>query len=342
MKYIRVAAFSLLLFSFLLPLFAETLTTEELLPLEETNADEELLNEELPINEEELLIVEESIPEQESLLVIYDEDLESFFFDAPDLVVERAPFIFEPRSLAQIFPNLTRSQRRVATGNRGLRHYFTSGGSPIIIPASDSGIDIFNSVMKKNPSHIVETLIIFPYNGRELDMLDLYNVLGRVSSIKDQMLIVRDRPFQVFTDSTRIESAQVRRPIPDPPFADTLPYSETLFIRLTEITIGELFIRGNISFSLYGLTYSMTNFRDVYFFIFRVMREERFSMYIYLEPVKEGVLVYSMSGIYLPDFIANRINMDVSINNRITVITSWIAEGLMLQETVRPRIPFAQ
>jgi hypothetical protein len=77
----------------------------------------------------------------------------------------------------------------------------------------------------------------------------------------------------------------------------------------------------------------MTNFRDVYFSIFRVMKSERISINIYLEPVQEGILIYSVSGFYLPDFIVKRMNLNVSINNRVTVLMGWIAEGLEIQNT---------
>jgi hypothetical protein len=107
-----------------------------------------------------------------------------------------------------------------------------------------------------------------------------------------------------------------------------------MFLRFTDAHIGDIFIRGDISLSLYGLNYSMTNFRDINYTIFRIMRAERVSINLYLEPIKEGILIYSLSGIYLPDFIMNRVNLTPNINNRINSILSWITEGLRVQESV--------
>jgi hypothetical protein len=50
--------------------------------------------------------------------------------------------------------------------------------------------------------------------------------------------------------------------------------------------------------------------------------------------VKEGVLVYSVSGLYLPGFIADRVNMNPSINRRITVLLNWITDSLRKQESI--------
>jgi hypothetical protein len=72
----------------------------------------------------------------------------------------------------------------------------------------------------------------------------------------------------------------------------------------------------------------MTNFRDVTFSLFSIMKAERFSAVIYLEPVKEGVLIYSMSGIYLPGFLVSRVNLTPNMNRHISVLLSWIIEGL--------------
>jgi hypothetical protein len=222
----------------------------------------------------------------------------------------------------------------------GLRYSFEKNGSPMLIPDSDSGIDLLSSVMKKNPSHIVEALVVVPYNKRELDMLDIYNALGRIKNIKDHTIRSNGREISIFTETTRLESAQNRKPIPDPLPTDTLPYSETMYLHFADPFIGDFFIRGDVSISLYGLTYSMTNFTDVWYSFFRIMRAERFSVIIYLEPVKEGILIYSMSGLYLPGFVANRIKLTANMNSRITVLLSWIIDGLRLQESSRQNNKF--
>jgi len=289
-------------------------------------------SEELPVNE----IALSQEPEEEEI------NFDDFFFNAPDLVFE-AP-VFEPRSFNDVFPGISPSNRRRVMSNLGLRYSFEKDGEALINPAPDSGINILESyVMTKKPSHIIEALILIPYSKRELDMLDIYNALGYIKEIKDQTITYNDKKYQIFKETTRLESAKNRKPIADPEPVDMLPLSETMYVRFSDAYIGELYLRGDITFSLYGVTYAMTNFRDVNYSVFSIMKAERFSAVIYLEPVREGILIYSASGLYLPGFIANRLNLSSNINNRITILLSWIKEGLKRQENLRdkPSVPFA-
>jgi len=262
-------------------------------------------------------------------------DDDAFFFEAPPLIFE-VP-VYEIRTLDAIFPNLTNRQRITAMGINGLRNYFTTDESPVFIPNPELGIDLINSVMRKNPSHIIEALAVVPYDGRELDLLDIYNALGRIEKIKDQSVLLNGNDFYVFTESTRIESARNRRAISDPSPSVTLPFSETMFLRLKEINLGNLFLRGEISIDMYGITYSMTNFTDVRYFLVPIVRTERFITILYLEPVREGILIYSVTGFYIPGFIADRVNLTPNINRRIRIFISWITDGLRIQETVLVR-----
>ena len=260
----------------------------------------------------------------------FSDDYDLEIFEAPPLILEVPGFMM--RSLDNIFPDLSRTQRAIVMGGRGARYSFEKGGSPTLIPNPDSGINLLDSVMAKKPSHIIEALIIVPYNRRELDFLDIYNALRKINNIQNHTLSIRGKDVKVFMDTTRIESAQRRRPVPDPQRADTLPLSETMYLRFIDQYLGDLYLRGNISVGLYGITYSLSNFRDVSYSIFRIMKAESFSAILYLEPVKEGILVYSMSGINIPNFIAHRVRLTPNMNNRITVLVEWITEGLREEE----------
>ena len=284
---------------------------------------------------EETVLDVETVPQESTLLAeeafedIFMEEF-PFYFEAPPLIVE-AP-VFEMRSLDEIFPNLTRGQRTTVMSSNGLRNYFTRDENPVLVPNSDLEINLLSSVMEKNPSHLIEALVVVPYYDRELDLLDIYNALGRIESIKDHPVTVNNRDFYIFSESSRIISSSNRRDISDPPPALTLPFSETLYLRLREANFGNLFFRGDISISVYGISYSMTNFMDVRYFLIPIMRAERFTTILYLETVKEGMLIYCVSGFYILGFIADRANLNVNINRRIDVFLKWIIEGLRIQE----------
>jgi hypothetical protein len=321
-----------------LPLYAESSDEETPLAEEAPLAGEPLLEgEDSPLVGESLPEGEDSPLAEEPLLEGEDSPLAEeplpeggFFFEAPPLIFEVPPFRL--RSFDAIFPNLSWIDRILALSSEGLKYSFGKDESPTIIPNPDLEINLLDRVLKKNPSHLIEALAVVPYNARELDLLDIYNALGRIEKLKDYAASFNGNYYHIFTESTRIESARNRRVVPDPPPAVTLPFSDTMFLRLREFSFGNLFIRIDISISTYGITYSMTNFLDVRYFILPIMRAERFTTILYLEPIKEGVLIYCMSGFYLPGFIADRINLTPNINRRIEVFINWITDGLREQE----------
>ncbi|MDR2952174.1 MAG: hypothetical protein LBU82_02920 [Treponema sp.] len=256
---------------------------------------------------------------------------ESEIFEAPPLVIE-ASGVYESRYFDDVFPGLTEDYKAAVFSRAGLKHSFVKDEPPALVPAPNSGINILSGVMEKNPSHIVEALVVVPYAERELSMLDVYNSLRRIENLKDQTLLINGKDYSVFLETTRLESVKSRKPVSDPPPAIALPYKETMYLRFKEVFLGNIYLRGELSVSLYGITYSMTNFTDVRYLIFPIMKAEKFSTVIYLEPVKEGVLIYSISGLYIPGFIADRVNLTPSVNNRITVLLKWITAGLRMQE----------
>jgi hypothetical protein len=218
----------------------------------------------------------------------------------------------------------------------GLKYFYEKDDIPALAPAPDSGIDLLSSVMSKKPSHIIEAMVVVPYNERELDILDIYNALREIGNIQDHPLSINGTDYIILEETTRLENARSRKSIPDPPPVKMLPYSETMYLRFKDAYYGNLFIRGDVSMGLHGITYNMTNFTDVRYFLIPIIRAERLSIIIYLEPVQEGVLVYSVSGLYLPSFIADRVNLSPSINRRITVLLSWIVDSLRKQESISP------
>jgi len=319
-KFVNLCLFFLFIAVFISPLRADPLPDGENAP---PGDDKPLFNEE-PLHGKEPAAGDGPLSGGE------DSDDGFFVFEAPPLILEVPGF--QTRSFDDIFPDLSQLQKAMAMSSRGIRYSFENGESPSLIPSPASGINLLSRVMAKKPSHIIEALVLMPYNKRELDFLDIYNALRRIKNIQDHTLSIRGNDIKLFLDTTRLESAQRRRPIPDPPPANILPSSETMYLRFVDQYMGDLYVRGDISMGLYGITYSMSNFRDVFFSIFRIMKAESFSAIIYLEPVKEGILVYSMSGIYIPGFIAHRVNLTPNMNNRITILVNWINEGLREEE----------
>ncbi|MCL2007176.1 MAG: hypothetical protein FWG77_03735 [Treponema sp.] len=249
-------------------------------------------------------------------------------FLAPTIIVD-APS-FEMRTFNDLFPHFPGVWLPLVYSENGLRHSFSVNEYPVLYPNPDLDINLIERVMEADPSHLIEALLVIPYTDREYDLLDIFNALGRIENIKDYPANFNNNEIFIFSDSHRIDNPQNRIAIPDPPPSTWLPASQTMYLRLREIYIGNLFLRGDITVNVHSITYSMTNFIDVRYFFIPIVRTERFAALIYIEPVTEGLLIYSVAGFYLPSFFADRMNLTPNINRRIEVFIRWITDGLRL------------
>ena len=234
------------------------------------------------------------------------------------------------RSFDELFPGIEENRKREVFGPEGLIRSIKANEPLEFVPGAASGIDLRASVMKTNPSYLAESLLVIPYQGKILDRLAAYNALGRVRDLKGRLYRSHTRNAEVplFEDATRLESDKRNNPIPDPPPAREIPSSETVFIRLKDVNFGNCFYRGDISTSPHGVTYKLYNYRNISYLIFSVMKEEKFTATLYMEPLSEGMLIYSMAGAETSDFIASRIDIPSAISKRLAVFIGWISDGL--------------
>ena len=229
------------------------------------------------------------------------------------------------RSLFDLFPNLSDGQIYSIFSENGIRNVFLAGEPPHFSPASNSRLDILSIIIKKKPTRIVEALRVVQYGEKPLNKLDAFNVIGRISVISRYTHPQSKNPI-IFQESSRVEGKR-NKPIPDPPPAKALPSSDTIYFYLKDASIGNTYLRGDFSDSGYGITYNFTNSQTIWFLIFPVMSAEKFSMILYAEPLKEGMLIYGMAGIDIPDFIAEMFQLYSSINRRVSVFLNWLSDG---------------
>ena len=234
------------------------------------------------------------------------------------------------RSFDDIFPGIGESQKNEAFSPGGIIRSLEKNEPMVLTPATDSGINLQGAVMRKNPSFLAESLLVIPYQGKVLDRLDAYNAIGRIRDLKGRLYSSHTRNAEVplFEDATRLESAKKNNPIPDPQPADILPASETVFLRLKDINFGNTYYRGEMTTSPYGVTYSLSNYRNITYLLFTVMKEERFSAILYMEPLAEGMMIYSVAGTDTSNFIASKIDIPSAISKRLAVFIGWINDGL--------------
>jgi len=236
------------------------------------------------------------------------------------------------RSFYELFPDLTANQARRAFSDYGLRNTYYHYEKPKFVPALNSGIDLINSVNTKKPTQLVEALIVVPYNGKTLSLLDAYNAIGRIENIKDYQVYssAQDRYISIFTESTRLNNNRRNSVIPDPPPATRLPSADTFYLCIRDAWFGNTYFRGDFSTAPYGINYKLTNYLAVWYLVFPVMGAEKFATNLYIEPLEEGMLVYGMVGIDIPEIFVAKMNMSSNINRRLTVFINWLSDGFSL------------
>jgi hypothetical protein len=240
------------------------------------------------------------------------------------------PAFLEARSFDDIFPFLGRDLKAQVFSEEGIIRALEKNETLTLLPASSSGIDLPSQILARKPGYLVESLLVIPYGSRELSLLDAYNTLGKIRDLKGRLYhsFTRDADIPLFEDATRLESGKKNRAVPDPPPSAFLPPSETVYIRLKDVNFGNSYYRADIRTNAHGILYSLTNYKTISYLIFTVMPEEKFQANLYLEPLDEGMLIYSIAGTEVSDFIANRIDIPSAISKRLSVFIDWVSDGI--------------
>ncbi|MDR0624721.1 MAG: hypothetical protein LBG10_09890 [Treponema sp.] len=243
------------------------------------------------------------------------------------------PLFAQTRSLSDIFPRISPEIRDQAFSPDGfIKSAEKSDGFHLL---DSSGLDprLSGSILNGQPSVLVESLLIIPQTGSPLSLLEVYNALGNIRALKGRLYhsVTRNQIVPLFEDATRIAGAKKTSPIPDPGPASSVPASETVYLYIKDVNFGNSYYRGDISLDTFGLVYRLSNYRNLTYLFFPVIKEEKFIAQLYFEPITEGVLVYSIAGADVSDFVASKIDMPSAIAKRLAVIISWVVDGISQQ-----------
>jgi hypothetical protein len=245
------------------------------------------------------------------------------------------------RSFRDIFPVLPPEIREEAFSsdgyNKSSEKQSTNPAYPVQnVRAMESALDpgIIVKILDKNPGFLVESILVIPVTQGEYTLLDVYNALGRVRNLKGRVYHshTRNEYVPLFEDVTRIESARKNNPIADPAPASRIPSSETVYMRLKDVNFGNTYYRGDMSFVQRGLDYTLTNYKNITYYLVPVIKEEKFIAQFYIETITEGILIYSLAGADVSNFISSKIDMPSAISKRLAVIINWITDGITGKE----------
>ncbi|MCL2094185.1 MAG: hypothetical protein FWH12_08335 [Treponema sp.] len=247
------------------------------------------------------------------------------------LVLSLTPRVFpQERSFYDLFPNLNEEQIAQVLSETGLMNILEQNEALALIPASGAGIDLYQHIMERKPSYAAEALILIPQGESPFTRVDAYNVLSQVRLLEGRLYPSHSRgEVPLFSEVTRIAGPQERsQALPDPPRLAQVPQEETVYLRVRDINFGNSFFRGQLTLSPYGIIYDLTNFRNLSYLIFTVVRREEFYALLYTEPLAEGMLLYIVAGAEVSGLVAALIDVPSAIGKRGMVFFNWVNEGL--------------
>jgi len=237
------------------------------------------------------------------------------------------------RAFNDVFPAINQDIKKAAFSESGyVKSSQKTNGFVIMGNDKNSKLDsqIVNNVLKKNPGYLVESILVIRLNPDSVNLLDVYNALGNIRDLSGRLYnsATRNKSVPLFEEATRVTSERQLSAIPDPSPSRTLPKTETVYIRLKDANFGNTYYRAEMALVQNGLRYTMTNFRNISYLFVPVMKEDKFIAQLYFEPVQEGILIYSIAGTDISDFVASKIDIDSAITKRLNVIISWAVDGI--------------
>ncbi|GHV30450.1 hypothetical protein AGMMS4952_17490 [Spirochaetia bacterium] len=201
-----------------------------------------------------------------------------------------------------------------------------------LLPAGYMGERIADLVLQNmRPSCTVESLTVLPYpNGEPLELLSVYNAMGRIRDLKGRLYpsFTRKKEVPLFEEATRIEGPKKSAAIPDPPASSILPQRDTIYMCLKDVNFGNSYYQVDIFTEQYGLIYGLSNFRNLSYGIIPVFNVKKFNAQFYVEPVDEGILVYSAAAAEAADFVSNMVDIPSAVEKRIKVILGWLIDNI--------------
>jgi hypothetical protein len=240
-------------------------------------------------------------------------------------------FSSDLRSFDDIFPKLQSQVKQEAFSNDGfIKSWLKIPQSALNGTASKLDPKILEYVLKKQPKVFVEALTVIPCKPDNNSLLKVYNVLGKVSTLKGRKYnsFSRNESVVLFEEVTRIESAKNNNIVKDPSDALKIPASETIYYRLKDVNFGNTYYRAEMFQDKLGIRYSLTNFKSFTYYLIPVISEEKFAVQLFFEPIKEGILIYGLAGTEVSDFVASQVDMPSAISKRISIIISWAKDGI--------------
>jgi hypothetical protein len=240
------------------------------------------------------------------------------------------------RSLSDIFIGLKDNVKNSAMSKNGFSASYSLKNKKFSVSEfslrtfPNLKINILQDIYNKKPSYVLESLFIIPKTGHNTPLLDVYNALSQVHKLAGIKYnsATRGKSIDLFEEATRIESAKNYKEKKDPANLYRIPQTETIYLRVKDANFGACYYMAEMKTQDYGMFYTLSNFKALSYLIIPVIEAGNLCIKMYIEPIKEGILLYAVTGVEVGDFAASKVDIPSAIQKRLNVIYSWIIEGI--------------
>ncbi|MDR1957207.1 MAG: hypothetical protein LBQ30_10190 [Treponema sp.] len=245
------------------------------------------------------------------------------------ILMGTVPLMSQSRSFDALFPGLDEATKSMVFSPEGFVTARTEVSGVGLLAASRLDAAIAEPVLQQHPAYFSESLLVIPVD-KPVPFIRIYNALGNIRGLKGRLYhsFTRDEETPLFEDATRIVSPKKLSPIPDPPPAEVMPASETVYIRLKDVNFGNSYYQALITRQGPGLRCTLSNFKSLNYLFIPVIKEDKFIAQLYFEPIVQGLLVYSLAGTNVSEFVASKVDIPSAIRKRLDVIIQWVVEGI--------------
>jgi hypothetical protein len=243
-------------------------------------------------------------------------------------------FFAAARGFDDVFPRLDSSIKQQALSQTG--YYFYSkmeqtGTYHFSIDAGSIPDTIISEIIKNHPETLIEMLIVIDApDNKKLTLLDIYNALGKTSALagRNYYSHVRKKYTPLFKKVSRVENEKNQRKINDPIQKNIIPAQEDIFFAVDDVNFGECFYKSTFSATLNGITYKLTNIKNISLFVLTVIKAHSLNINFYIEPVNEGVLIYALMGISMERIAASKVDVPSAARKRFDIVKQWLIDGI--------------
>ncbi|HRU28528.1 MAG TPA: hypothetical protein P5082_06165 [Treponema sp.] len=201
------------------------------------------------------------------------------------------------------------------------------------IPQINDDLHLETIFQTRNLTFLIESVkvIITPKESVNNSLQAVYFALQNVQTLKGRLYhsYTKNKDIPLFNDAYRIESLQTKKKIPDPQNLQiTTIQNEQMFLMLDDANFGKSYYQAEITPMKKGILYTLTNVRSLNFGILPVVGEKKLIVRLYIEPLVEGLLIYSIAGADIPKIISSQVHMPSAIRKRLDVFIDWLVDGL--------------